>query len=69
VERNPRKGRNIGQALRRAQVARDAPHTSSTETRIRREIAIMKKCHHENVVKLLEVIDDESNKKIFLSRW
>jgi hypothetical protein len=29
----------------------------------------MKKCHHENVVRLLEVIDDESNKKIFLSKW
>ncbi|KDN50629.1 hypothetical protein RSAG8_01127, partial [Rhizoctonia solani AG-8 WAC10335] len=55
VERNPRKGRNISQALRRAQAARDAgaggdvPHG-----------------HHENVVRLLEVIDDESNKKIFL---
>ncbi|KAG8720120.1 hypothetical protein FRC08_001145 [Ceratobasidium sp. 394] len=72
VERNPRKGRNLSQALRRAQAARDAgaggdaPHTSSTEAKIRREIAIMKKCNHENVVKLLEVIDDESNKKIFL---
>ncbi|KAF8604646.1 kinase-like protein [Ceratobasidium sp. AG-I] len=70
VERNPRKGRNLSQALRRAQAARDAggdvPHTSSTEAKIRREIAIMKKCHHEHVVKLLEVIDDESNKKIFL---
>jgi serine/threonine protein kinase len=73
VERNPRKGRNLSQALRRAQAARDAggdaPHVNSTETKIRREIAIMKKCHHENVVKLLEVIDDESNKKIFLSGW
>ncbi|KAF8666639.1 kinase-like protein [Rhizoctonia solani] len=70
VERNPRKGRNISQALRRAQAARDAggdvPHVSSTEAKIRREIAIMKKCHHDNVVRLLEVIDDESNKKIFL---
>ncbi|CAE7218780.1 unnamed protein product [Rhizoctonia solani] len=72
VERNPRKARNISQALRRAQAVRDtgaggdAPHVSSTEAKIRREIAIMKKCHHENVVRLLEVIDDESNKKIFL---
>lgn len=73
VERNPRKGRNLSQALRRAQAAResgagggDGPPASTTETRIRREIAIMKKCHHENVVRLLEVIDDESNKKIFL---
>lgn len=70
VERNPRKGRNLTQALRRAQAAREAgrdvPHTSSSEAKIRREIAIMKKCHHEHVVKLLEVIDDESNKKIFL---
>lgn len=73
VERHPRKGRSLGAALRRANAAREAgvdvPNSSSTETKIRREIAIMKKCHHENVVKLLEVIDDESNKKIFLGEW
>ncbi|KAG8906049.1 hypothetical protein FRB99_007706 [Tulasnella sp. 403] len=36
------------------------------EDKIRREIAIMKKCHHENVVQLKEVIDDPHNKRIFL---
>ncbi|KAH7341912.1 kinase-like protein [Rhizoctonia solani] len=52
--------------MRDAGAGGDAPHVSSTEAKIRREIAIMKKCRHENVVRLLEVIDDESNKKIFL---
>ncbi|KAG8863090.1 hypothetical protein FRB96_009270 [Tulasnella sp. 330] len=38
----------------------------TTEDKIRREIAIMKKCHHPNVVQLKEVIDDPHNKRIFL---
>lgn len=40
----------------------------TTEDKIRREIAIMKKCHHLNVVRLKEVIDDPHNKRIFLSK-
>jgi SNF1-activating kinase 1 len=38
----------------------------TTEDKIRREIAIMKKCHHPHVVQLREVIDDPHNKRIFL---
>ncbi|KAG8987927.1 hypothetical protein FRB93_004373 [Tulasnella sp. JGI-2019a] len=38
----------------------------TTEDKIRREIAIMKKCSHPNVVQLKEVIDDPHNKRIFL---
>ena len=38
----------------------------TTEDKIKREIAIMKKCHHSNVVQLKEVIDDPHNKRIFL---
>ncbi|KAG0214028.1 hypothetical protein BGX31_001158 [Mortierella sp. GBA43] len=38
----------------------------SNEQKIRREIAIMKKCDHPNVVKLIEVIDDPTAKKIYL---
>ncbi|KIO34421.1 hypothetical protein M407DRAFT_40255, partial [Tulasnella calospora MUT 4182] len=34
--------------------------------KIKREIAIMKKCQHSNVVQLKEVIDDPHNKRIFL---
>jgi hypothetical protein len=36
------------------------------ENKIRREIAIMKKCVHPNVVALREVMDDPNSKKIYL---
>jgi len=36
------------------------------EQKIRREIAIMKKCVHPNVVALQEVMDDPNSKKIYL---
>ena len=39
-----------------------------TEKQIRKEIAIMKKCRHPHVVKLLEVIDDKLKSKIYLSK-
>jgi len=38
----------------------------STEHKIRKEIAIMKKCCHPHVVRLLEVIDDKLNERIFM---
>lgn len=38
----------------------------TTDQKVRREIAIMKKLSHENVVRLREVIDDPQSKKIFL---
>jgi hypothetical protein len=34
--------------------------------KIRREIAIMKKCAHPNIVRLHEVIDDPAAEKIYL---
>lgn len=34
--------------------------------KVRREIAIMKKCNHPNVVQLLEVLDDVKSNKIYL---
>jgi len=40
-----------------------------TERQIRKEIAIMKKCRHPHVVKLLEVIDDKPKSKIYLSQY
>lgn len=40
---------------------------SETEKQIRKEIAIMKKCRHPHVVKLLEVIDDKLKSKIYMS--
>ncbi|CAI1960288.1 hypothetical protein SEUBUCD650_0E02190 [Saccharomyces eubayanus] len=34
--------------------------------KIKREIAIMKKCHHKHVVQLIEVLDDLKSRKIYL---
>lgn len=36
------------------------------EAKVRREIAIMKRCHHKNIVRLREVLDDRSMYKIYL---
>ncbi|KAG6848787.1 hypothetical protein H0H93_014004 [Arthromyces matolae] len=38
----------------------------TTEAKIRKEIAIMKKCRHPHVVRLLEIIDDRSKEKIYM---
>lgn len=43
-----------------------ANNIGSTENKIRKEIAIMKKCDHHHVVRLLEVIDDPMEKKIYM---
>jgi SNF1-activating kinase 1 len=40
----------------------------SQEAKIKREIAIMKKCRHSHVVRLIEVIDDKLEKKIFMGK-
>jgi serine/threonine protein kinase len=36
------------------------------DEKVKQEIAIMKRCHHEHVVQLREVIDDRRSKKIFM---
>ena len=36
------------------------------ENKIKREIAIMKKCHHPNIVNLIEVIDNPNSQKVYL---
>ncbi|KAH7906541.1 kinase-like domain-containing protein [Hygrophoropsis aurantiaca] len=49
-----------------------SPHTplteklGSAEYKIRKEIAIMKKCRHGHIVRLLEVIDDKLNDRIYM---
>lgn len=40
---------------------------SESEQKIRREIAILKKCAHPHVVRLREVIDDPASRKIYLA--
>ncbi|KAG5637956.1 hypothetical protein H0H81_002484 [Sphagnurus paluster] len=48
------------------------PHTpivdrlGTTEAKIRKEIAIMKKCRHPHVVRLYEIIDDRTRDKIYM---
>ena len=37
-----------------------------SDEKVRREIAILKKCRHPNVVRLIEVIDDPASKKVYL---
>ncbi|SCV00741.1 LANO_0F08372g1_1 [Lachancea nothofagi CBS 11611] len=39
---------------------------ASGDDKIKREVAIMKKCHHKHVVKLIEVLDDSTSRKIYL---
>ena len=50
----------------RPRLGRKGHAGESSETKIRREIAILKKIRHENVVGLLEVIDDDRSKKVYL---
>lgn len=42
------------------------PVVNEYELKIKREIAIMKKCHHKHVVALKEVLDDVNSLKIYL---
>ncbi len=61
-------------ALRRATLPASVPapqppphdRLGSTEARIRKEIAIMKKLHHAHVVRLYEIIDDRLREKIYI---
>ncbi|KAI5949910.1 hypothetical protein KGF54_005388 [Candida jiufengensis] len=43
-----------------------SPIKNDYETKIKREIAIMKKLNHKNIVKLYEVLDDFNSSKIYL---
>lgn len=48
--------------------AADLPQYKENEQKIRREIAILKKCAHPHVVKLREVIDDPASRKIYMGK-
>jgi serine/threonine protein kinase len=43
-----------------------AAAAAGNEQKIRREIAILKKCVHPHVVRLKEVIDDPASRKIYM---
>lgn len=59
-------------ALRRPKIPSTPGHLALTagltsqEHKIRKEIAIMKKCRHAHVVRLYEVIDDKLQNKIYM---
>ncbi|KAF8525923.1 kinase-like protein [Hysterangium stoloniferum] len=64
MKRNDPHNRKLPKSLRP-----DVPPPTAqeeTEAKIRKEIAVMKKCTHPNVVRLLEVIDDPASKKVYL---
>jgi serine/threonine protein kinase len=76
VNREDRRQRSLRRSQQQyRQHQAQANQTDSNETRktaipaddkVMQEIAIMKRCHHKHVVKLIEVIDDAKSKKIFM---
>jgi SNF1-activating kinase 1 len=46
-----------------------ADKLNTTEAKIKKEIAIMKKLRHPHVVRLYEVIDDRMKEKIYMSTF
>lgn len=61
-----RKSKKDRPALRMRRASKVLPHTNDYEVKIKREIAIMKKCNHKHIVKLKEVLDDINSYKIYL---
>ncbi len=53
-------------SFKRVDDSRPRARTNEYELKVKREIAIMKKCHHKNIVRLKEVLDDVSSYKIYL---
>lgn len=49
-----------------AQLRKDPSDRNVHEEAVKREIAILKKCEHPHIVKLLEVMDDAKSRKIFM---
>ena len=60
---------NIGRALPNRRVAPGGPERKAPENplqKVHREIAIMKKLDHPNVVKLVEVLDDPEDDNLYM---
>ncbi|KAG0179207.1 hypothetical protein DFQ28_003172 [Apophysomyces sp. BC1034] len=64
-KRNRRK--QLGYNMLRGNIHLDAKSYKENEQKIRREIAILKKCVHPHVVRLREVIDDPASRKIYMA--
>lgn len=45
-----------------------ADRLGTMEAKIRKEIAIMKKCRHPHVVRLYEIIDDRMRDKVYMGK-
>lgn len=43
--------------------------TNSALSRIRYEVAVMKRCSHDHIVRLIEVIDDPRSQAVFLGMF
>ena len=60
--------------LLRKSAIQATPHTpitdriATTEHKIKKEIAIMKKCRHAQIVRLVEAIDDRTKNKIYMGQ-
>lgn len=64
---NRRSKRDIRPALRMRRSSKVQPTgRDDYELKIKSEIAIMKKCNHKHIVKLIEVLDDAHSHKIYL---
>ncbi|EGW35605.1 uncharacterized protein SPAPADRAFT_64707 [Spathaspora passalidarum NRRL Y-27907] len=61
-----RKSKKERPSLRLRKESRPSHHLSDYELKIKREIAIMKKCRHKHIVSLREVLDDVNSYKIYL---
>lgn len=64
------RGRGIGLGVGRdAAAATASPGSSNPLDLVRGEVAILKKLHHSNVVKLYEVLDDPNDDSIYMGKW
>ncbi len=66
VEKNPKKRGGLSLSKRFAMAQETTSFTNPHLEKIKREIAILKKCRHPNIVLLKEVIDDPRSDKIYL---
>ncbi|KAI9272238.1 kinase-like domain-containing protein [Helicostylum pulchrum] len=59
--------RQMGYSLLRGSQQQHHHASKENELKIRREISILKKCCHPNVVRLREILDDPTSRKIYMA--